>query len=209
LAKYQEAEEIFRKALTGREKKLGKDHADTLTTVNHLGVLLKQLGNFREAEECLRRALNGFEEKLGPDHLCTAEAAYNFAVLRVQQGLRRQARDLFTRSLKGLVKSLGNEHQHTLDALYWEDKCKQSATDSSAGSVEEGAETVFNSKSTWVHAPSCEICSSAYTLIKREHHCRVCSKSVCNDCSMGKTLVLEFDATSPVRYCSTCEQQGF
>jgi len=176
--------------------------------VNHLGVLLKQQGRLQEAEELLTRALNGFEESLGTNHLCTAEAAYNYAVLSVQVGKRRKAASLFGKSHRGLAEALGVEHQHTLDALHWELKCQKSFE--GLPPLAEGAdEPIFESKKTWVNVAACEICSTTYTMMRRAHHCRICSRSTCHECSPNKTIVLEFDSKAPVRVCSICEQQGF
>jgi tetratricopeptide (TPR) repeat protein len=206
LGRLKEAEECFRGALEGRESLKGKTHADTLTTVNHLGVLLKQQGQLDEAEKLLARALEGFTAVLGAEHVCTAEAAYNYAVLCVQKGRRHKAVGMFASAHTGLKKSLGAEHQHTLDALHWEIKCRDSVPPDALESQEGN---VFQSKDSWKKSPLCEVCQVAFTLMRREHHCRVCSRSVCNDCSLGKSLVLEFDAKTFVRICSICEQQGF
>jgi len=207
LGRFKEAEECFRVALRGRETSKGLTHADTLTTVNHLGVLLKQKGELAQGQELLERALNGFRTTLGPDHLCTAEAAYNYGVLCVQEGKRGKAAGLFSSAHNGLKKTLGAEHQHTLDALHWEIKCKDAQV--SLVSLEGGEEPVFQSKDQWKKSTACDVCNVAFTLMRREHHCRICSRSVCNDCSQGKTLVVEFDPKAFVRICSTCEQQGF
>jgi len=206
LGKYKEAEEAFRKSLTGREKLLGLSHADTLTTINHMGVLLKQQGKFEESETFLKRALEGFETLLGSTHLCTAETAYNYAVLCVQKGKRNIAKDYFSRSHKGLLAALGAEHQHTLDALHWEMKCTESIE---SNEIEGGKDEIYKSKKTWTKSTNCQICMMIFTMLRREHHCRICSRSVCNDCSPNTTLVLEFDEKKPSRVCTTCEQQGF
>jgi len=209
LGRFKEAEDNFRQALQGREELKGTTHADTLTTVNHLGVLLKQKGELGQAEKLLARALDGFRASLGPDHLCTAEAAYNYGVLCVQEGKRGKAAGLFSLAHSGLKKTLGAEHQHTLDALHWEIKCKEAVTPGTLESGGEDSESVFQSKEMWKKSPTCDVCSVAFTLMRREHHCRICSRSVCNDCSPSKTLVAEFDPKAFVRICSICEQQGF
>jgi hypothetical protein len=40
--KYEEAEQMNRRALGGREKALGKDHPDTLTSVSNLAELSRR-----------------------------------------------------------------------------------------------------------------------------------------------------------------------
>lgn len=167
---------------------------------------MKQQGKFQDSETYLKRALEGFETLLGSTHLCTAETAYNYAVLSVQKGNRKIAKEYFNRAHKGLNTALGSEHQHTLDALHWEMKCSESIA---ALALEGGKDDMFISKKTWTKSSSCQICMMIFTMLRREHHCRVCSRSVCNDCSPNTTLVLEFNDKKPSRLCSTCEQQGY
>ena len=52
-----EAEPLYRRALAGREAKLGLDHSDTLTSVNNMIELLNDQGKLDEAELLYRRAL--------------------------------------------------------------------------------------------------------------------------------------------------------
>lgn len=205
--KFAEAEDLFRKALVGREKLFGATNVDVLTTVNHLAVLCKQQGRFGDAERFFERALQGLSQELGPTHLLTSEAAYNFATMRIQQGKRKKAGILFSQAHKGLAGTLGPEHQHTLDALFWEIKCAKDYDGLTGAAANE--DSLFTSREQWKSADKCEICDMQFTLFKRQHHCRVCSRSTCHECSSGNTLVLEFDPTRPVRICTICEQQGF
>jgi tetratricopeptide (TPR) repeat protein len=66
--KLDEAEEMYRRALAGKEKALGTDHTSTLSTVNNLGLLYADQGKLNEAEEMYRRALAGYERRLGLEH---------------------------------------------------------------------------------------------------------------------------------------------
>jgi tetratricopeptide (TPR) repeat protein len=54
-----EAEEMYMRALNGREKTLGSDHTSTLQTVSRLDSLYKDQGKLKEAEEVYHRALEG------------------------------------------------------------------------------------------------------------------------------------------------------
>ena len=56
MGKLEDAGPLFRRALEGREAKLGADHPDTLSSVNNLGALLKVMGNPEAAEPLLRRS---------------------------------------------------------------------------------------------------------------------------------------------------------
>jgi Flp pilus assembly protein TadD len=73
----------------------------------------------------------------------------------------------------------------------------------------DGTEGCYASKKHWQHGSQCGVCSVAYTMKRREHHCRVCATSVCDDCSPSTAYVLEFGMKSKQRMCATCEAQGF
>ncbi|KAK3690270.1 Tetratricopeptide repeat-domain-containing protein [Podospora appendiculata] len=55
--KFEEAEQMNRRALGGREKVLGLEHPDTLTSVSNLASVLQDQGKYEEAEQMNRRAL--------------------------------------------------------------------------------------------------------------------------------------------------------
>eukprot|EP00439_Symbiodinium_sp_Y106_P026508 s1819_g3.t1 len=61
-------EPLCRRALRNRECHLGREHRDTLTSVNNLAFLLKSKKMYADAEYYYRRALDGFQSTLGPDH---------------------------------------------------------------------------------------------------------------------------------------------
>ena len=49
--KYEQAEEMHRQALGQRERVLGKEHPDTLTSMNNLAEVLRGQGKYEQAEE--------------------------------------------------------------------------------------------------------------------------------------------------------------
>lgn len=65
LGRYREAETMLRRALERREKVLGPDHPDTLSSVNALGCVLESQGQYEEAKRMIRRALEERERMLG------------------------------------------------------------------------------------------------------------------------------------------------
>lgn len=221
LCKLAEAEELFLKTLRLRQEALGYNHVDTLTTVNHIGVVLKQQNKLEESESYFARALQGLKTVYGIGNYLVAECAYNYAIVCVQMGNRDKAHSLFALSYKGLCITLGADHLHTLDALQWEIKCKSATSTALHNSVSTavssdyesgnriGDDTVYISKNDWKHSTSCQSCSRSFSVLNREHHCRVCSRSVCNDCSSWKTVVYEFHPALPSRCCNRCKQQGF
>jgi Tfp pilus assembly protein PilF len=58
--KMEEAEAIYRRALTPKEKAWGAEHTSTLDTVNNLGFLYIDQGKIEEAEAMYQRALAGY-----------------------------------------------------------------------------------------------------------------------------------------------------
>ncbi|KAK1838138.1 TPR domain protein (kinesin light chain) [Colletotrichum chrysophilum] len=74
-----------RQALDGCEKVLGKEHPNTLTSVNNLASVLQYQGKYEEAEQMNRQALDGYEKVLGKEHPNTLTSVDNLAsVLRYQ-----------------------------------------------------------------------------------------------------------------------------
>jgi tetratricopeptide (TPR) repeat protein len=121
--KLDKAEEMYQRALEGREKALGPDHTSTLRTVNNLGLLYVDQGKLDAAEEMYQRALEGYEKALGPDHTSTLDTVNNLGILYVDQGKLDEAEEMYQRALEGYEKRLGFEHErchslrHTLDYL--------------------------------------------------------------------------------------------
>jgi tetratricopeptide (TPR) repeat protein len=60
LARYAEAEQLFRRAIEIGEKTLGKDHPTIATRYNNLALLLYDQGRYAEAEPLFRRLVYRF-----------------------------------------------------------------------------------------------------------------------------------------------------
>jgi tetratricopeptide (TPR) repeat protein len=75
--KLVEAEEMYVRALQGKEAALGPDHISTLDTVNNLGNLYKNQGKLAEAEKMYVRALQGYEKALGVERVLLYLPALN------------------------------------------------------------------------------------------------------------------------------------
>ena len=65
---YSEALKWHRKALSIREKVLGKEHPDTATTCNNIAVVYASQGNYSKALEWYRKTLLIEEKLLGKEH---------------------------------------------------------------------------------------------------------------------------------------------
>ena len=79
--KLAEAEQMYMRALKGREKALGVEHTSTLDTVNNLGALYKNQGKLSEAEQMYMRALKGYEKAHGFNHQTTILISRNLEIL--------------------------------------------------------------------------------------------------------------------------------
>jgi tetratricopeptide (TPR) repeat protein len=112
--KLVEAEQIYERALQGKEKALGAEHTSTLDTVNNLGNLYKNQGKLAEAEQMYERALQGYEKALGADNATTYIPALNTisnlgSLFECQSDLAK-ARIMYSKALIGCEKVLGPNH---------------------------------------------------------------------------------------------------
>ena len=72
---------MAQKSLVLREKALGPEHPDTLTSMDNLALVLRRQGKYEAAEEMHRRALQLTEKVLGPEHPSTLTSMDNLALL--------------------------------------------------------------------------------------------------------------------------------
>ncbi|KAE9372964.1 HET-domain-containing protein [Stipitochalara longipes BDJ] len=126
--KLTEAEQMYERALRGREKALGAEHTLTLDTVNNLSLLYADQGKLAEAEQMYERALRGYEQALGAEHTSTLDIqalgaehtstldiVNNLGDLYADQGKLAEAEQIYERALRGYEQALGAEHTSTLD----------------------------------------------------------------------------------------------
>ncbi|MCJ1231793.1 hypothetical protein MMC12_008472 [Toensbergia leucococca] len=115
--RYDDAEELYKRALAGREEQLGPDHPDTLGTVENLAIVYRNKGRYDDAEELYKRALAGNEEQLGPDHPDTLRTVQNLANVYSNKGRYDDAEELYKRALAGREEQLGPDHPDTLGTV--------------------------------------------------------------------------------------------
>jgi tetratricopeptide (TPR) repeat protein len=113
--RYDEAEPMFKRALTIGEKTLG--HPDVATSLNNLALLYQTQGRYNEAEPMLKRSLAMREKTLGPEHPDVALSLNNLAGLYLDMGRYDEAEPMFKRALAINEKALGPEHPNTRVAL--------------------------------------------------------------------------------------------
>jgi CHAT domain-containing protein len=96
---------------------LGRDHPDTLSSVNNLAGLYRATGRFEKAEPLYERALEGRERVLGRDHPDTLGSVNNLAALYDATGRFAEAEPLYERALEGRERVLGRDHPDTLSSV--------------------------------------------------------------------------------------------
>jgi tetratricopeptide (TPR) repeat protein len=117
LGKYQEAENMHRQALELREKALGKEHPDTLMSMNNLAAVLRQQGKYEEAEQMHRQTLGLRERVLGKEHPNTLTSMNNLAIVLNRQGKYEEAEQMHRQTLELRERVLGKEHPDTLASM--------------------------------------------------------------------------------------------
>ena len=114
--KMKEAEDMYLRALTGKEKAWGPAHTSTLNTVNNLGNLYKNQGKMKEAGHMYLRALTGFEQAWGSGHKTPIDVRCNLAFLYKKMAMFKDAAKHFELVVQGYTKILGSDHWKTVDA---------------------------------------------------------------------------------------------
>jgi tetratricopeptide (TPR) repeat protein len=91
---------LNRRALETQERVLGREHPDTLRSVNNLASLLDNKGDYDGAEPLYRRALEVRECVLGREHPDTLISVNSLAFLLYNKGDYDGAESLFRRALE-------------------------------------------------------------------------------------------------------------
>ncbi len=115
--KYNEAEPLYRRSLSIREKQLGENNPDFAQSLNNLAGLYISQGKYNEAEPLYRRSLSIREKQLGENHLDFAQSLIGLALLYYSQGKYKVAEPLYLRSLSIMEKQLGENHPHVATSL--------------------------------------------------------------------------------------------
>jgi len=127
----EEAEELHRRALQGRETSLGPKHVAVYASAQSLGDCfyaqgegMKAQGNmdscnavWAKAEEYYQRALIGRHGLFGALHTDTCVTMQTYATLLHEQGRDKDAEPLVTTAVTGFDKCLGEDHDRTFLAV--------------------------------------------------------------------------------------------
>lgn len=88
--KYKEAEKLHRRALSSREKALGKEHPDTFGSVWNLAYSFHIQVRYQNALPVYQKACVAFEKALGSDPPHTLNCANNYC--RMLDEMRRDSK---------------------------------------------------------------------------------------------------------------------
>ncbi|KAH8671374.1 hypothetical protein BX600DRAFT_411360 [Xylariales sp. PMI_506] len=129
-AKYAQAEQMYRQVLELQKEVLGRDHPDTLSSMNHLATVLDNQGKCLEAEQIHQQVLELRKAVLGRDHLYTLSSMNNLALVLDSQGKCLEAEQIHRQVLELRKAVLGRDHPYTLSSmnnlalvLYSQGKC--------------------------------------------------------------------------------------
>jgi tetratricopeptide (TPR) repeat protein len=107
--KLGKAEQMYERALQGKEEALGPIHTSTLDTVGNLGILYKDQGKLGKAKQMYEWALRGYEEALGPNHTSTLNTVSNLGTLYKDRGKLGEAEQMYERALRGYEEASGED----------------------------------------------------------------------------------------------------
>jgi CHAT domain-containing protein/tetratricopeptide (TPR) repeat protein len=114
---YAEAIALAERVLQARERLLGKDHPDTLTSVANLAALYRAQGRYSEAEPLYLRGLAAKERLFGKEHPDTLTAVNILGLLYRAQGRNGEAEALYKRTLAARERVLGPDHADTIASI--------------------------------------------------------------------------------------------
>src|SRR6266567_1556889 len=115
---FMEAEPLYRRAVSIREKALGPGHPDVAGILNDLAMLYYFQGKYEQAEPFHQRARIIFECALGPTHHNVATSLNNLGKLYLAQGRYEQARTLMQRALAMREQVQGLDHPDVANSLH-------------------------------------------------------------------------------------------
>ncbi len=115
--RYEEAEPLYKQALSLRQELLGERHPDVASSLNNLAALYYWQGRCEEAEPLYKQALSLRQELLGERHPDVASSLNNLALLYDWQGRYGEAEPLYKQALSLRQELLGERHPDVASSL--------------------------------------------------------------------------------------------
>ncbi len=117
LGLHAESYSSFNRAFDLRSSLLGKDHPDTLLSLNGVAQQLCEQGKYDEAELLSRQCNDAQKRVLGEEHQDTLRSLNIFAIIVTAQGKWDEAELLHQHCLELRQQVLGREHPDTLQSV--------------------------------------------------------------------------------------------
>ncbi|KAI0864540.1 kinesin light chain 1 [Xylaria cubensis] len=117
LGKYNKAERLYQQTLRLRKEVLGREHPDTLSSMNNLGNAFNNQGKYKEAEEIYRKTLELRKKVLGKMHPDTLGSMNNLGNALYNQRNYEKAEGIYRQTLELKKKVLGKEHSDILGSM--------------------------------------------------------------------------------------------
>ncbi len=114
---YSGARKLEEQVLEVMARLLGKEHPDTLSSMNNLAQMLKAQGDLAGARKLGEQVLEAMARLLGKDHPDTLKSMNNLAQMMKEQGDLVGARKLEEQVLETRARLLGEEHPDTLKSM--------------------------------------------------------------------------------------------
>ncbi|KAI2618440.1 hypothetical protein GGR54DRAFT_605477 [Hypoxylon sp. NC1633] len=105
------------KTLKERMNTLGKEHPDTLISMNNLGIVLHNQGKYEEAVQIYRETLELMEQVLGKEDPITLANMNNLGSVLRSQGKYEEAEQIYRETLELMEQVLGKEDPITLQSM--------------------------------------------------------------------------------------------
>jgi len=117
LGLYSRAKELQEGALKIRQRVLGEEHPDTLTSADSLARVLAHEGHFAEAEKIFRETFEVRRRVRGPEHPDTLKSEDHLALVLYDEGHYPEAEKMLRETLEVQRRVLGPQSVDTLTSI--------------------------------------------------------------------------------------------
>jgi tetratricopeptide (TPR) repeat protein len=114
---WREAEVTLAQVMKTRQRVLGEEHPDTLTSMANLASTYRNQGRWKEAEELDVQVMETRKRVLGEEHPDTLSSMANLASTFWNQGRWKEAEELEVQVMETRKRVLGEEHLDTLTSM--------------------------------------------------------------------------------------------
>ncbi|UIZ28005.1 hypothetical protein KXD40_004363 [Peronospora effusa] len=110
---------------------------------------------------------------------------------------------MMTSQIRSLLQQLAEAFEMLTNRLLEEEESLQHASTQLEGN---DSSSHFVSDTARSDQTECQVCFRPFKLGRRQHHCRRCTRSVCNQCSVESKPIPELGFPVPVRHCTSCNE---